>query len=121
MKEQQSVEEIIQNMEINANGYKKVFFGLITPAELGVNALPVENTIPGTQEEKRQVKLRQLDLYKKAYLDSYFNLCGLTNEKVNVRYLMENGFGLGSGDLFDDEFLDELIRRDEQLNEKNEL
>lgn len=122
MTEQQPIGEIIMNLEIKARRYKQVLFGIISPKELGENALIIQGDNPVSQDEKRQAKINELDLYKKAYLESYFKICELTGEKVSLKYLMDNAFGIPAGDLFDDESLDELIQRDEQIdvNQKDE-
>lgn len=112
-----AVESYIEGLKKTERAYKMVFYGLMSPKELDGIAIKLEGSKPETQEEKREFKLAELNAYKREYLEVYNELCGFGVVEPNFSYLMENGFGLGAGDLFDDEDVDKLIAQDEQIEQ----
>lgn len=96
--------------------YNLVFYTRISPRELDEDlVIKLDVPEPKTQEEKREVKLAELDAYKAKSMKAYKELCDSGVVEYDFRYLMENGFTLGAGDLLDDKAIDDLIAKDEQI------
>jgi len=96
--------------------YSLVTHTVISPRELGDDlVIRFDRPEPTTQEEKRKAKIEELDAYKKAYLQVYNESCEMGIDRFDLIYLMENGFGLGAADCFDDDYIDALITADEQI------
>jgi hypothetical protein len=96
--------------------YRLVFYTTLSPRELDEDlVIKLDMSEPKTQEEKRAVKLTELDTYKAACLKAYNELCDIGMERFDFTYLIENGFGLGVGDFMDDEDIDKLIAKDEEI------
>lgn len=113
--ENADLEAEIALLKNKAAAYKGVFYGTVSPQALGDIKLKVDLETPKTQQEKRLFKLAELDTYKQSYLDIHFALSKHLGIEPNIRFLMENGFGMGAGDLFDDADLDGLIEQDELI------
>lgn len=98
--------------------YRMVFYTMVSPQELNEDLIiKLDRPKPTTQEEKREFKLAEIDTYKNACLQAYNELCDLGVAKFDLKFLMENGFGLGAGDLLNDEDVDKLIAKDEQIEQ----
>lgn len=111
-----SKEQCVFDLSKKEAVYRMVFYTMVSPRELDENlVITLERPEPITQEEKREAKIAELDAYKEECLKAYNELCALGVYKYNFAFLMENGFGLGASDLFDDEAIDELIAKDEQI------
>lgn len=112
--------QITEELRQKEAAYKGVFYGRLSPKQLGTLALPSEeSTAPITTEEKRSAKLAELDAYSAAYVQAYSALCKINGVSVDPYYLMQNGFGMGAIEFYDDKDLDELILKDEQIANDN--
>lgn len=111
-----SKEQHVFDLSRREYAYKMVYDMRISPRELDEDlAIKFDGLKPSNQDEKRAAKLTELDAYKDAYLQAYNELCDIGVARFDMTYLMENGFGLGAGDCLDDESVDALIAKDEEI------
>lgn len=102
--------------------YRMVFYTNISPRMLEEELIiKLDRPEPMTQEEKRTAKIAELDAYKNACLRAYNELCDLGVMHFDLQYLMENGFGMGAGDGLDDEDIDRLVMKDEEIENRKKL
>jgi hypothetical protein len=66
-----------------------------------------------TPEEKRVLKIAELNAIQDAFLQNYFAECKEKAISPDLVGLMQNGMGMGAGDLYTDAELDALIAADE--------
>jgi hypothetical protein len=99
--------------------YRAVVYTQISPRELDEDlVIKIDNPVPMTQEDKRAAKLVELEIYRKACLCTQNELRSLGDTRFTMKFLMENGFGLGAGNFLDEEGIDELITKDEQIPQR---